>query len=432
MGWMGDAQVFAPTAAYTADVAAFFDKWMVDVNDGQLTSGPGAGGFWVTSPRVNNEGPGYPIWGDAGVIIPWVMYTTYGDTGFLESNYAHMARWVDYCQRAFPSLIETGGVGDNLSPLSGRGAPLGARPAGARGAQAPVGFAAFGATGTTTSVLDTAYFAHSAQIVSKAAALLGKAAEAAKYDRLFHAIDDAFVQAYVHDDGSMVAGTQSTYVVALSFGLVPERLRDAVARHLVDDVVARGHLTTGFVGVGYLNPTLTAIGRSDLAYRLLLTDTYPSWLFTVKEGATTIWERWDGYVADRGFQTSSMNSFNHYSLGSVGKWLYSGAGGIQIDEEHPGFKRFFLAPQFSPSFTSFEATLDSPYGLISSHWHAEGGRLAYDVTVPPNSSAILTLPDRPSEVQAAGEAVSASDGDTTRLTLAAGTYHFSLPLPAVR
>jgi alpha-L-rhamnosidase len=443
MGWMGDAQVFSPTAAYNADVDAFFTKWLVDVNDGQLTSGPGAGAFCETSPRVNNDRPGYAIWNDAGVIIPWVVYTTYGDKGIIEACYDHMARWVDYCQRTYPTLIETGGVGDNLSPLTGRGAPLGAggAAAGAAGRRGGAPAAAegrgrgpggFGGINSTTAVLDTAYFAHSAQIVSKAAALLGKSDDAAKYDKLFHDIDDAFLKTYVHDDGSMVAGTQSTYVVALSFGLIPENLHDAVAKHLVDDVTARAHLSTGFVGVGFLNPTLSALGRTDLAYQLLLTDTYPSWLFTVKEGATTIWERWDGYTPERGFQASSMNSFNHYSLGSVGKWLYAGAGGIAVDEEHPGFKHFHLKPQMSTKLASFKATFDSPYGMIGSYWRTEGDQLVYDVTVPPNSSADLTLPAPSGEVQGPGVQLESGEGDTTRCDLQAGHYRFSFPIQAIR
>ena len=416
MGWMGDAQVFAPTAAYNADVASFFSKWMVDVNDGQLTSGPSAGAYWVTSPRVDSQTAGYPIWGDAGVIIPWVMYTTYGDRGFLDQSYDHMAKWVDFNQQRSNNLLLSGGVGDNLAPLNG-GTGRGGAGATTRGA------GGFGGTANNTAVLDTAYFAHSAQIVSKAAAILGKTQDTAKYDKLYHDICDAFVKAYVHDDGSMVAGTQSTYVVALSFGIIPGQLHDAVARHLVDDVTRRGHLSTGFVGVGFLNPTLCSIGRSDLAFQLLLTDTYPSWLFTVKQGATTIWERWDGFTPERGFQASSMNSFNHYSLGSIGKWLYSGAGGIGIDEGHPGFKHFFLDPQCSTKFTSYKATLNSPYGLISSAWHAENGQMIYDVTVPPNTSASLTLPADESELKAAG-APAARAGDGT-WTLAAGIYKFS-------
>jgi alpha-L-rhamnosidase len=424
MGWMGDAQVFAPTAAYNADVSSFFSKWMVDVNDGQLTSGPNAGAFWVTSPRVDSQAAGYPIWGDAGVIIPWVMYTTYGDRAFLDQNYEHMAKWVDFNRQRSHNLLLSGGVGDNLAPLNGgtgRGGPGATMPAGPRG---------FGGINSTTAVLDTAYFAQSARIVSKTAAILGKAQDAAGYDKLYHDISDAFVKAYVHEDGNMVAGTQSTYVVALSFGLIPDRLRDAVAKHLVDDVTRRGHLSTGFVGVGYLNPTLTAIGRSDLSFQLLLTDTYPSWLFTVKEGATTIWERWDGYTPERGFQASSMNSFNHYSLGSVGKWLYCGAGGIGIDEEHPGFKHFFLDPQLSTKFALFKVTFNSPYGLISSAWHIENGQVTYDVRVPPNSTATLTLPTTGTELTAIG--APATRGESGKWMLVAGAYEFSFPASSIK
>jgi alpha-L-rhamnosidase len=304
-------------------------------------------------------------------------------------------------------------VGDNLAPFAARGGFGAARgpatgPAGARGAGRGAG--GFGGP-NTTSVLDTEYFAHSAQIVSKAAAILGKTDDAAKYDKLFHDITAAFNKAYVQPDGTMVAGSQSTYVVALQFGLIPDNMVDAVARHLTDDVTTRGHLSTGFVGVGYLEPALTQIGRQDLAYQLLLTDTYPSWLFPVKEGATTVWERWDGYTPDRGFQASSMNSFNHYSLGAVGKWLYSGMGGIQIDEQQPGFKHFILEPQISSKFPSFKATLNSPYGVISSAWTIDNGQVSYDVTVPPNSSATLTLPDG-----AAAE---------KQIQLPAGTYHYT-------
>jgi alpha-L-rhamnosidase len=416
MGWMGDAQVFAPTAAYNSDVSSFFTKWMVDVNDGQLADGANAGAYWTSSPRVNSQAAGYPIWGDAGVIIPWVMYTAYGDRAFLEQNYDHMARWVDFNQRRSDHLLLTGGSGDHLAPLNG-------------GITRSAG-AGSGGTNTTTAVLDTAYFAHSAQIASQTAAILGKTEDAAKYDRLYHDICDAFLKAYVHEDGSMVAETQSTYIVALSFGIIPKRLHDAVAKRLVDDVTSRGHLSTGFVGVGLLNPTLTAIGRSDLAFQLLLTDTYPSWLFSVKQGATTVWERWDGYTPERGFQASSMNSFNHYALGSIGKWLYSGAGGIGIDEEHPGFKHFFLEPQCSTKFTSYKATFNSPYGLISSAWRVENDRVTYIVTVPPNTTATLRLPASGDDLKATG--APAVRGENGTWTLAAGAYEFSFPASSIK
>jgi len=447
-GWMGDAQVFAPTATYNADVAGFFTKWMVDVDDGQLTGGNNDGAFCQTSPRVANNGPGYPIWGDAGVIVPWVMYTSYGDKKFLEANYDHMARWVDYCQSHSTNLLESGGVGDNLAPLAGgtgRGGPGGApgagtgrfgagtqpttAPGGRRGFGGG-GFGAFGGVGTITANLDNCYFAHSAWIVSKAAALLGKTDDAAKYDKLYHDIVAAYDKQYLKPDGTMTPGDQSTYVVALSFGMIPDNLHDAVVRQLTDDVTAKGHLSTGFVGVGFLEPVLTVIGRKDLAYQLLLTDTYPSWLFPVKEGATTIWERWDGWTPEKGFQTSTMNSFNHYSLGAVGKWLYSGAAGIGVDEQSPGFKHFILAPQFSDKFSYLKATFNSPYGEIASGWTLDNGKVSYDATVPPNSSATLTLPATGGDLQISGDPVGKTsvDGTNTLIELPAGTYHFSLPL----
>jgi alpha-L-rhamnosidase len=174
-------------------------------------------------------------------------------------------------------------------------------------------------------------------------------------------------------------------------------------------------------------PMLTQIGRSDLAWQLVFTDTYPSWLFSVKNGATTIWERWDGWTPEKGFQDSAMNSFNHYSLGSVGAWLYSGAAGIQLDEAHPGYKHFTLAPQFTSRLTYVRALLNTPYGVISSHWHAENDRMVYDVTVPPNTSADLLLPVPAQEVTQTGRPVAVSGGTTTRLSLAAGTYHFAFP-----
>jgi alpha-L-rhamnosidase len=381
-GWMGDAQVFAPTAVRNVDVAAFFTKWMVDVDDGQGTNGD----FSDISPRVTRPQPAMPVWGDAGVIIPWVMYNAYGDISFLAKNYPYMARWVDFSERRSRHLILSGGVGDHLAPVP-----------------------------TPTPVVDTAYFANSADIVARAAALLGYTSEAAKYDKLHHDITDAFDSAFVSTNGMIEGDTQTGYILALQFGLLPENLRGATAQRLADNVAQHGHLTTGFVGNGFICPTLSQIGRPDLAWELLLTNTWPSWLFSVKNGATTIWERWDGWTPEKGFQDSSMNSFNHYSLGSVGAWLYSGAAGIQLDDSAPGYKHFFLAPQFTTRLKYVRATLDTPYGVIASSWRNQGGQILYDVTVPPNTSATIVLPEL-------------SQGPNGNTTLAAGTYHFKFRL----
>jgi alpha-L-rhamnosidase len=413
LGWMGDAQVFAPTAARNADVAAFFTKWMVDVDDGQSTIGD----FADVSPRVARPQPAMPIWGDAGVIIPWVMYETYGDKSFLADNFPFMARWVDYSeQRALhpPAnsfggprganasysgrLILSGGVGDHLASVR-----------------------------TPTEVVDTAYFAHSAQLVAKAAAILGKSDESAKYSKLFHDITETFDEFFVSTNGAIQGDTQTGYILALRFGLLPENLRTIAAQRLAANVAQHGHVTGGFVGNGLICPTLTQINRPDLAWDLVLTNTYPSWLFSVKNGATTIWERWDGWTPERGFQDSSMNSFNHYSLGSIGVWLYSGAAGIRPDDASPGYKHFFLAPQFTTRLDHLKATFDSPYGVITSGWRTEKDQILYDVTIPPNGSATLELPFPPAEVRQSGKKLGVPDASEVKLLLPAGTYHFSIP-----
>jgi alpha-L-rhamnosidase len=337
------------------------------------------------------------------VIIPWVMYAAYGDKAFLADNYPAMLRWIEFNTGRSKNLILSGGVGDHLAPSR-----------------------------TPVAVVDTAYFANSARIVSRAAELLGKTDDAIKYDKLFHDIAEAFDKSFVATNGTIEGDTQTAYLLALQFGLLPKNLRATAARRLAGDIERRGHLTTGFVGVGLICPTLTQIGRSDLAWQLVLTNTYPSWLFSVKNGATTIWERWDGWTPERGFQDSSMNSFNHYSLGAVGAWLYSGAAGIQLDDSNPGYKHFLLAPQFTARLSHVKASLDSPYGRISSGWHFEKDELIYGVTIPPNSSAVLTLPVPPQDVRQSGEPLRESGEPVTKLSLRAGTYHFSMPRRLVR
>jgi alpha-L-rhamnosidase len=290
-----------------------------------------------------------------------------------------------------------GGVGDHLAPVR-----------------------------TPTEVVDTAYFANSAHLLAKSAALLGKTDDAAKYDKLFHDITEAFNQTFVSTNCVIRGDTQTGYILALHFGLLPENLRTAAAQRLAENVEQHGHVTGGFVGNGLICPTCSQIGRSDLAWDLLLTNTYPSWLFSVKNGATTIWERWDGWAPEHGFQDSAMNSFNHYSLDSVGAWLYSGAAGIQPDDASPGYKHFFLAPQFTSRLSHAEATFDSPYGIIASGWRVEKDQILYDVTIPSNSSATLILPVPPQGVRQSGQPLPLPDDSVTRLPLVAGTYHFSM------
>ncbi len=406
LGWMGDAQIFARTATYNRDVAAFYEKWMADVEDAQSP----AGGFSDVSPRLVDDGDGAPAWGDAGIIVPWTVYQAYGDTGILNAHWDSMTRWLGYITQANPDGLWTkrrnNDFGDWLSI----------------------------AADTPKDVLATAYYAYDASLMARMARALDRPQEAARYDALFAHIKDAFDAAYISPDGRVKGDTQTGYVLALRFNLLPDSLRPLAAKHLVDDIAAKnGHLSTGFVGVGYLCPVLTETSHNDVAYRLLLNDTFPSWGYSIKQGATTIWERWDGYTREKGFQDPGMNSFNHYSLGSVGQWLYQDVAGIDTDPNAPGFARILIHPHPGPGLTRARAVYDSIRGRIVSAWRTDGADLALDVTIPANTTATVFLPARaPAAVtedgipiaRAPGLSSARRSGDQVVVSVGSGSYRF--------
>ena len=421
LGWMGDAQVFARTATYNADVAAFFTKWLVDVDDAQNTNGA----FSDVSPRVT-QGEGKPGWGDAGVICPWVVYQVYGDTRLLARHYPSMVRWIEYCRTQSDGLIRPDkGYGDWL----------------AIGADTP------------KELIGTAYFAYSTKLVAQAARALGKTEDAAKYEQLFRDIKAAFIQKYVTADGhiqmsvvmnkgdkveTVIRGnTQCCYILALRFGLLPDDMREKAMRYLVEDITARNnHLSTGFVGVSYLLPVLTQAGRTDTAFKLFLQDSFPSWLFSVKHGATTIWERWDGWTPEKGFQESGMNSFNHYSLGSCGEWMFSTLAGI--DTDGPGFRKPVIRPTPGEGISWVKASYNSINGRIVSNWKIEGDQLTMDVTVPVNTTAAVSVPAKDASTvtesgkpagKAAGVKFLHRENGCAIYEVGSGTYHFVSILP---
>ncbi|HXR06521.1 MAG TPA: alpha-L-rhamnosidase C-terminal domain-containing protein, partial [Candidatus Acidoferrum sp.] len=212
-----------------------------------------------------------------------------------------------------------------------------------------------------------------------------------QYEQLFQDIKAAFDQRYVAADGRIQGNTQCAYAMALKFDLLPEALKSKAAQYLEDDIQAKGgHLSTGFVGVSYLLPVLTQAGKADIAYRLLLQDTFPSWLFSVKQGATTIWERWDGWTPDKGFQDPGMNSFNHYSLGSCGEYLFGGIGGIR--PASPGFKTILIDPVIRPGLTWADTRYDSIQGQIATSWKLDTNRLSLNVVIPANTTATVCVP----------------------------------------
>jgi alpha-L-rhamnosidase len=291
---------------------------------------------------------------------------------------------------------------------------------------------------TPKSLIGTAFFAHSARLMAKMAGALNRKEDAEKYEKLAEAVRDAFVNRFVTGQGLVVGLTQTAYVLALHFDLLPEDLRPAAAKALVDDIIAHDmHLTTGFVGTPYLLHVLTDIGRTDMAYALLMQKTFPSWLFPVTLGATTIWERWDGWTPERGFQDAGMNSFNHYAYGSVGAWLYQTVAGIDMDPNQPGYKQVILRPRPGGGFTYARASYESPYGLIVSDWRWEDGAFIWRVRIPPNTDAIAHLPcDRDAEIFEGNRPVGDVEGvqliartdAEARLSLLSGDYQFSTRL----
>lgn len=362
LGWMGDAQVFIRTATYNADVAAFYTKWMVDVADGQSAEGS----FSDVNPNTMGCGS-VPAWGDAGVICPWTIYEIYGDKRILAQHLAAMTNWVEYLHAHSTDLIRDKDRGNDYGDWLSIGAD------------------------TPKDLIGTAYFAYSTHLVAKACRVLGHAKEAAKYERLFEDIKAAFNQRYVAADGRIKGDTQCVYLMALKFELLPEKLRAKAAQYLVEDIQAKGgHLSTGFIGVSYLLPVLTQAGKADTAYELLLQDTFPSWLFSVKHGATTIWERWDGWTPEKGFQDPGMNSFNHYSLGSCGEYLFGGVGGIR--PASPGYKTIRIEPIIREGLTWAKTSYDSIHGRIATAWNRDGQHLTLEVIVPANTTATVCIP----------------------------------------
>ena len=406
LGWMGDAQVFVKTATYNRDVAGFFEKWLQDVKDAQAPDG----GYPDVAPRKVDTNNGAPAWGDAGIIVPWTIYQAYGDREVIDKQWVSMGQWMDYISSVNPDGLwknrRANDFGDWLS--------IGAD--------------------TDKELLATAYYAYDANLMARMARATNRDAEAAQYAALFEKIKAAFNAAYVSGDGVIKSDTQTAYLLALHFDLLPENLRALAVQHLADNIKAKNdHLSTGFIGVGYLCPTLSDNGHNDLAYKLLLNETFPSWGFSIAQGATTIWERWDGWTPDKGFQTTAMNSFNHYSLGSVGEWLFGSVGGIQTDPNFPGFERILIAPQPGAGLTFANATYDSVRGRIVSNWKTEANATTYSITIPANTTARISLPAQSANMvkessHVASEApgvklVRAADGIAV-FEVGAGVYQF--------
>ena len=409
LGWMADAQVFLPTACLIMDCEAFLAKWIVDIRDAQHDDG----GFTDVVPRVPEHSSCSPGWADAGVLVPWISYTSYGDRRTLADHLEAMTRWVDLIERENPTLLWTERVGAQYGDWLSIEAD------------------------TPAEVVATAYFFHTTATVAAAARAAGDADRAERYATLAARIRDAFRATFVEERGHVTGRTQTSYVLALRFGLLEPDEVPLAAANLVADIEARGdHLSTGFLGTPLLLPALTDVGRVDVAHRLLAQDTLPSWLYQVRMGATTMWERWDGVQADGTFQRAGMNSFNHYAFGAVGEWMVATLAGLAQAPGSVGWREVSIAPHPGGALTFAEAIFDGPRGRLASRWeHLDGGGLRLDVEIPASTRGRVRIPAAAgATVTEGGQPLNNADGvvvadrsdDAVVVEVGSGRYSFGV------
>jgi alpha-L-rhamnosidase len=363
LGWMGDAGAFWRTGTYNFDIDAFTNKFMLDVTDAQTP----AGAFTDVSPNILGPNPGAPGWGDAGIFIPYAAWLQYGDATVVERSWPAMERWMDFILTNNPDYVRRKALGNNYADWL-----------------APD-------QNTPSTLIGTAYWALIAREMVEMATALHRTADAEKYQQQYDHITAAYRTAFVKEDGSVEGDTQTAYLATLFTGIAPSSLRANMVDRLVKNIEAHdNHLTTGFLGTPFLMFVLDENSRSDLAFKLLLSETYPSWGYMVKKGATTWWERWNGDTGD-----PSMNSYNHYAFGSVMAWVYRRAAGIDTDATGPGYHHLTISPHFDPALPQLHTEYDSAYGTIVSDWLESAHR--FTITIPPNTTATVTLPKNKTE-----------------------------------
>lgn len=386
LGWTGDAQVFIRTASFLRDTRAFYSKWLDDMACDQMDDGR----IPNVVPDLIKEG-GACGWGDAATICPWTQYLCYGDKRELKKNYPMMKKWVEYIHH-----VATKGVYWNTGFHFGDWLALDAKEG-----------SYFGAT--PNDLTATAYYAYSTLIMSKAAAVLGYSSESANYMRLHNDIVDYFKREFFTPNGRLSVPTQTAHVLALMFDLVPENAIQRTIDGLVKLIETNGnHLTTGFLGTPYLCYALSRYGRMDVAIKLLMREEYPSWLYAVKQGATTIWEHWDGIKPDGSFWSPDMNSYNHYAYGCILDWMVEVLAGINIDDRITAYKRFTITPQLPNEWDSLKCSYNSLYGKIAISIARNGENLDITLTVPENTTCVFKLGD-------------------CKKDFGSGTYEFSCP-----
>ena len=393
LGWTGDAAAFWRTGAYNFDIASFTHKWMADMRDAQTA----AGAFPNVAPDIGlgMAVEGAPGWGDAGVIVPWTAWQQYGDTSYIDRNWDAMNKWMSFIEGGNPDFVRRKRVGPNFADWLAVNSE------------------------TPKDLIATAYWALMARMMSDMATAVHRDAEGLAYTEKFERLRTAFTREFVKAGGAVGSGSQTSLLLPLYLDLLSDAERPAALAALVKDIEAhRGHLTTGFLGTPFLLFTLAKEGRSDVAYQLLLNQTYPSWGYMLSKGATTWWERWNGDSGD-----PAMNSFNHYAFGSVVAWVYRSVAGI--DAGAPGFKEIVIRPRHDVHMNAARGEYDSVYGTIVSDWSVTAYGFVHKVVIPPNTKATVYLPAA-SQITEGGKPVEVKPGPdkTVIVSVGSGSYEF--------
>ncbi|MCX7029868.1 MAG: family 78 glycoside hydrolase catalytic domain [Spirochaetes bacterium] len=425
LGWAGDIQVFSQAAMFNRDMAGFFTKWLRDLREGQAADGR-IPDFAPHALESEVRFSGNPGWGDAITVIPWRQYVTYGDRRILEESFESARRWLDWSERGNPDLLWryrqqlTPIYGDWLNADTFKDIPGLPR----KGGEVP------------KEVYATAWFAHSASLTARMAGVLGRTEDERRYADLSNRVTAAFNRAYVSKDGRIRGDTQAGYALALSFDLLPVRLRPIAARRMVAAFKRyHGALSTGFISTVRMMNELVRWGYAGEAYRLALRREMPSWGYMIDHGGTTIWERWDGWVEGRGFQNPSMNSFNHYAIGSVGEWVWRTVAGINPCEDEPGCRRVEIRPVPGGGLTETRAVWRTIRGPVGVAWQASRQVFEVEVSIPPNMRATVVLPTAAGSVvtegavpvaKAHGVRVLGRRQGTIRMDIGSGTYRFTV------
>lgn len=392
LGWTGDAQIFCRTATFLKNTYPFFSKWLKDVAAEQTAEGAVPHvvpdiltGMSESNPTFKEGSSGAAAWADVAVIAPWTLYLCYGDTRIIEEQYESMKKWIQFMTAHAQDSIWKFGTqfGDWVALDAEEGSYHGATP---------------------NELICTAYYAYSAGLFVQMAEALGRSDDAEEYRRLYEKVKESYHRHFITSDGHMKVRTQTAHILTLYFHLAEEQERKGITLDLLELLKEQnGHLVTGFVGTPYFCHALSQNGCTKEAYELLLKEDYPSWLYQVKMGATTVWEHWDGLKPDGSMWSPDMNSFNHYAYGAVGEWLYRVVAGIEADAAAPGYKHIIFQPHTGGALTYVRGSYESVYGTVASEWEQNGEHVILTVKVPVNTAASVILeegaaPEEDSEI----------------------------------